>query len=436
MATAPPCLPPPSPVDTSRVDVFWHEGMLRHDAVEGVFDIGLDPGFLDVLEKHPENADRVRNMVSILRRGPISPHVRWFPGRPAIVSELLMFHTSEYIDKLVEADKSGERREIAAGTFMSSGSWEAALLAAGTTLSAMQHVLDCHGKIAYALVRPPGHHSQPTQADGYCFLNNAALAVKLALNSGSCSRVAVIDIDVHYGNGTAQGFYSSDKVLTVSLHMNHGSWGSSHPQKGSVDELGEGVGFGYNLNVPLPNGTGDRGYECAMTELVVPAVTRFGPDMVVLVVGQDSSAVSSFFTPQKHVYIYYLTYSLSTDSAVSVFHQTQFGMLLMVHVTPLLLQFDPNGRQCLTMNGYRKIGQIMRGVAEEHSHGRLLMVQEGGYHVTYSAYCLHAMLEGVLQIPELLLSDPIAYYPEDEAIAVEAVESIKRYHSEFVPFLT
>lgn len=99
------------------------------------------------------------------------------------------------------------------------------------------------------------------------------------------------------------------------------------------------------------------------------------------------------------------------------------------------LQFDPNGRQSLTMNGYRRIGQIMRGVSEEHSHGKLLMVQEGGYHVTYAAYCLHAMLEGVLKIPEPYLPDPIAYYPEEEAIAVAAVESIKRYHSEFVPFL-
>ena len=85
---------PASPMVTNRVDVFWHEGMLRHDAVEGVFDTGYDPGFLDVLEKHPENADRVRNMLSILRRGPIAPHVNWFTGLPAIVSELLMFHTS------------------------------------------------------------------------------------------------------------------------------------------------------------------------------------------------------------------------------------------------------------------------------------------------------------------------------------------------------
>lgn len=199
-------------------------------------------------------------------------------------------HLLGYVNELVEADRNGGKI-ICAGTFLNPGSWDAALLAAGTALSAMKHILDGLGKIAYALVRPPGHHAQPTQADGYCFINNAGLAVQLALDCG-CKKVVVIDIDVHYGNGTAEGFYRSDKVLTVSLHMNHGSWGPSHPQSGSVDELGDGDGFGYNLNVPLPNGTGDRGYEFALTELVVPAVEKFHPDMIVLVVGLDSSSVS------------------------------------------------------------------------------------------------------------------------------------------------
>ncbi|GFZ07275.1 histone deacetylase 8 [Actinidia rufa] len=361
------------------IHVFWHEGMLKHDTGIGVFDSGIDPGFLEVLEKHPENPDRVRNMLSILKKGPLSPRISWHSGRPALISELLTFHTS------VEADRNGGKM-ICAGTFLNSGSWEAALLAAGTTLSAMKHILDGHGKIAYALVRPPGHHAQPTQADGYCFLNNTGLAVQLALDSG-CKKVAVIDIDVHYGNGTAEGFYQSDKVLTISLHMNHGSWGPSHPQSGSVDELGVGDGFGYNLNIPLPNGTGDRGYEIAMTELVVPAVQKFQPDMMVLVVGQDSSA------------------------------------------------FDPNGRQCLTMEGYREIGRKIRSLSDMHTGGRLLIVQEGGYHVTYSAYCLHATLEGVLNLPLPLLPDPIAYYPEDEAFAAEVIGSIKRYHRNIVPFM-
>jgi len=198
-----------------------------------------------------------------------------------------------YVNELLEADKEGGK-ELCAGTFLNPGSWDAALLAAGTTLSAMKHLLDGHGKVAYALVRPPGHHAQPSQADGYCFLNNAGLAVQLALDSG-CKKVAVIDIDVHYGNGTAEGFYRSNKVLTISLHMNHGSWGPSHPQSGSVDELGEGEGYGYNLNIPLPNGTGDKGYIIAFDELVVPSIQKFEPDMIVLVVGQDSSAVSCDF---------------------------------------------------------------------------------------------------------------------------------------------
>lgn len=367
------------------IHVFWQEGMLKHDTGRGVFDTGMDPGFLDVLEKHPENADRVKNMLSILKRGPISPFISWHQGRPALISELSSFHAQEYVNELIEADRNGGK-ELCGGTFLNPGSWDAALLAAGSTLSAMKHIIDGHGKIAYALVRPPGHHAQPTQADGYCFLNNAGLAVQLALDGG-CRKVVVLDIDVHYGNGTAEGFYHSDKVLTISLHMNHGSWGSSHPQGGTVDELGEGEGLGYNLNIPLPNGTGDKGYGYAMQHLVVPAIEKFEPDMMVLVVGQDSSA------------------------------------------------FDPNGRQCLTMEGYREIGRTIRGMAEKYSNGRLLIVQEGGYHVTYSAYCLHATLEGVLNVSEPLLSDPIAYYPEDDSFPTKVIEAIKKYQKEVVPFL-
>uniref|UniRef100_A0A0E0HF46 Histone deacetylase n=1 Tax=Oryza nivara TaxID=4536 RepID=A0A0E0HF46_ORYNI len=309
--------------------VFWHEGMLAHDAGRGVFGRGLDPGFLDVLDHHPENADRVRNM------------------------------------ELVQADSAGaNNNKICECTFLNPGSWDAALLAAGTTLSAMKHILDGHAKIAYALVRPPGHHAQPDRADGYCFLNNAGLAVKLALDSGR-RRVAVVDIDVHYGNGTAEGFYHTDSVLTISLHMKHGSWGPSHPQSGLVDETGEGRGLGYNLNIPLPNGSGDAGYEYAMNELV----------------------------------------------------------------------FDPNGRQCLTMDGYRKIGQIMRGMADQHSNGQILIVQEGGYHITYSAYCLHATLEGVLNLQAPLLDDPLGFYPDDEKYTMQAVDIIKKCWKESIPFL-
>lgn len=101
----------------------------------------------------------------------------------------------------------------------------------------------------------------------------------------------------------------------------------------------------------------------------------------------------------------------------------------------LCYQFDPNGRQCLTMEGYRRISQIICNLAIKHCGGRVLIVQEGGYHVTYSAYCLHAILEGFLGLPNALLDDPIAYYLEDEAFSVKVVESIRRYQQENVPFL-
>jgi acetoin utilization deacetylase AcuC-like enzyme len=201
----------------------------------------------------------------------------------------------EYIEELVQTNATGAKKKLCEGTFLNPGSWGAALLAAGTTLSSAKHILDGQGNLAYALVRPPGHHAQPDHADGYCFLNNAGLAVQLALDSGR-AKVAVVDIDVHYGNGTAEGFYRTDTVLTMSLHMMHGSWGPSHPQSGSVDEIGEGKGLGYNLNIPLPNGSGDAGYEYAMNELVVPSIDKFQPQLLFLVVGQDSSAVSLVHT--------------------------------------------------------------------------------------------------------------------------------------------
>ncbi|KAK9734647.1 hypothetical protein RND81_04G154500 [Saponaria officinalis] len=360
-----------------KIHVFWEDRMLKYIPSWGVFDDSFDPGFLDVLEPHPENPYRVSNMVSILKRGPISPYIKWHSGAFASTSELLSFHSPEYIKELEDADKSGGKM-MCIGTYLNPASWEAARLAAGTTLTAMKHVLEGKVKIAYALVRPPGHHARRTQADGYCFLNNAGLAVQLALKSGR-AKVAVIDIDAHHGSGMAEFFYHSSQVLTISIHMNHSS------SNGTIDEVGEGDGFGFNMNVPLPHGSGDRGYLYAMKELVVPAVEKFQPDMIVFAIGQDSSA------------------------------------------------FDPNGRQCVTMDGYREMGRIIRRMADSYCKSQVLMVQEGGYQVTYSAFCLHATLEGVLDLPNQLLPDPIAYYPEEKAYTVTSVDSMKKYFFHTTP---
>ena len=349
--------------------VFWHDDALRHDTGSGVFEHAPSP-LIAESELHPENALRVRNMQSILERGPLHEHLLFRGGRHAEADELALVHDEDYVESIRAFCAAGGGL-LTWSTPVVGASWDAARAAAGTALAAAGAVLDGGPSLAYALVRPPGHHAQPRQADGYCLFNNVALAAELARRRG-VERVAVLDWDVHHGNGTQEVFYGRADVLTVSLHMRHGAWGPSHPQTGAPDAVGTGAGEGANVNVELPLGAGDRGYLEAMDEVVVPIVDAFRPGLLLVAVGQDAN------------------------------------------------QFDPNGRQSVSMEGFRRLGAAARSLADRHCDGRLVLVQEGGYARTYSAFCLHATLEGVLGV-EPSLEDPCAYLPDtvvvDDALA-------------------
>ena len=355
------------------LDVFWHDDVLLHDTGSGLFD-HPPSSFLAEPELHPENAVRLVNMKSILERGPLNSRVRWREGRHAEAEELELVHEPGYVES-IRALAAGGGGMPASATVMSGRSWGAARAAAGTTLAAMQAVLAGDALTAYALVRPPGHHAQPARADGYCFFNNVALAAELARGRG-IERVAILDWDVHHGNGTQECFYERADVLAVSIHMRHGSWGPSHPQTGSPYEIGVGDGAGYNVNVELPVGTGDRGHIEAMEEVVVPIVDAFAPGLLLVAVGQDAN------------------------------------------------QFDPNGRQCVTMAGFRHLGGVARALAARHCGGRMVLVQEGGYARSYSAFCLHATLEGVLGV-ERALPDPCAWMPDDVTRGREGIAAVR-----------
>jgi acetoin utilization deacetylase AcuC-like enzyme len=355
------------------LDVFWHDDVLLHDTGSGVFEQPPSP-FLAESELHPENTNRLLNMKAILERGPLAKHVRWRAGRRAKGSELELVHDPEYVQSIREFSARGGGI-LTWSTPMSERSWGAALAAAGTTLAAADAVLAGDGKVAYALVRPPGHHAQPTRADGYCLFSNLALAAERARRSG-IDRVAILDWDVHHGNGTQECFYERNEVLTISIHMRHGAWGANHPQTGAPDEVGRAEGAGFNVNVELPPGTGDSGYLRAMKDVVSPVVDSFEPELLLVACGQDAN------------------------------------------------QFDPNGRQCVTMDGFRRLGEAARDLAERHCDGRIVLSQEGGYARTYSALCLHATLAGVLGVdPEL--ADPCAYLPDDPAHADRAFEAVR-----------
>ncbi len=364
---------------TGIVDVFYDARVLDHDTGSGMWEREPSP-LLDEQEQHPEGPHRVRNMRSVLERGPVSEHLRWHPGRLATEEELERVHEAAYVQAVRDACEAGGSW-LTATTVVSAGSWIPLLAAAGTSLAAAEAVLSGHSSKSYALVRPPGHHAQRAQADGYCVFCHPALVAEAARAAGY-GRVAIVDWDVHHGNGTQEIFYDRPDVLTISLHMDHGAWGPSHRQTGSPDECGAGEGKGFNLNVALPVGSGNDAYLAAFDEIVAPVLSAFAPDLIVGACGQDGST------------------------------------------------FDPEGRQNLTMAGFHGIGRRVGAFADRHCDGRLVLVQEGGYARSYAAYCLHATLEGVLQLPGRL-QDPLAYIPDDPHHADRAIASARDVASQY-----
>ena len=344
----------------TRLSVFFDERIFEHDTGRGFFETRSSP-YLPVLEQHPENAERVQNMHGLLSDGPINDCIEWRGALPVSEKAMRLFHDDAYLNELASIPVDAERW-CTGTTRFGPGSYEIVRISAGLAVAAAQDVWQGKSTIAYALCRPPGHHAQPNCADGYCFVNNIGVAIEV-LRSEGLKRAAVIDWDVHHGNGTQEGFYEDADVLTISMHMDHGAWGETHPQTGGADEVGKGKGRGANLNVPLPYGSGDRAYLRAFDEIVVPALESFAPELLFIANGQDAN------------------------------------------------QFDPNGRQNLSMAGFYALGLRARTLADNLTGGRIVLTQEGGYSLSYAAYCLHASLEGVLG-RDNSLDDPIAYLPE------------------------
>ena len=346
------------PVDAMAI--HFDARVLDHDTGSALHEAPPSPWFA-ANEPHTEGQLRIRRMHEILQRGPVADSLRFVPGRLASEDELLNVHDAGYVEEVRQAAERGGGW-VTGTTRLSQGSYEPLLAAAGTALAATESVLSGRTQMAYALTRPPGHHAQRAQADGYCFFNGAALVADAA-RRGGIDRVLVIDWDVHHGNGTQDIFYERDDVLTVSLHMDHGAWGPSHPQTGGLEERGTGAGRGFNQNVPLPLGVGNIAYLRAFDEVVMPLAERFKPGMIVCASGQDASA------------------------------------------------YDPNGRHNVSMPGFRGIGKRVRGLAEQHAAGRAILVQEGGYNPSYAPYCLLATLEGLLGSASET-PDPLAYVPD------------------------
>ena len=235
-----------------------------------------DPG-----ERHPETADR---LLAIRRRLTKSFGVAYVDADPASVDELTAVHDPDYVDAVREfCDDGGGNWDP--DTVAVEGTWDAALASAGLACWAAEAALDGQqGRDApFSLGRPPGHHAVADDAMGFCFFNNAAVAAQSVLDSGEAERVAIVDWDVHHGNGTQAIFDDRADVFYASLHEE-----GLYPGTGAVDQTGRGAGKGTTFNAALPAGVGDPGYLYVLREVLSPALIEYDPDLLFVSAGFDA----------------------------------------------------------------------------------------------------------------------------------------------------
>ena len=283
---------------------------------------------------HPEQPARARVMQDVSRRW-VEGGGTLTPPRPATDTELARVHTPAYVDQL--AATAGQRVRLDPDTYTSAESYDVALHAAGAAIAAVEHALAERTSVI-AFVRPPGHHAEQDRAMGFCLFNNVAVAAASARAAG-LNRVAVVDYDVHHGNGTQWMFYDDPSVLYVSLHQY-----PFYPGTGAVTDVGRGRGLGFTLNVPLEAGAGDADYDRAMRELVGPVVTAFAPELILLSAGYDAHAR------------------------------------------------DPLGGMRLSTEGYAAMTAHVQRLAASCCDGRLAAVTEGGYDLAALEACLESTL--------------------------------------------
>ncbi|MEM2105650.1 MAG: histone deacetylase [Candidatus Bathyarchaeia archaeon] len=234
---------------------------------------------------HPESARRIGVIVKELRKGVISKSKHWQFVEPerANIDKIQFVHDSDYIRFVRNVCKAGGGILDSGDTVVSTESFDVAAYAVGGTLRAVDIVMAGKFDNAFALVRPPGHHAGKFSAAGFCIFNNVAVAAQHLLKDFGLNRVLILDIDAHHGNGTQEIFYGTDKVMYISLHEDPRGF----PGTGFVDEIGEGEGLGFNVNVPLPFGANDALYLKAFNEIAIPTMSQYKPQFILVSAGLD-----------------------------------------------------------------------------------------------------------------------------------------------------
>lgn len=323
---------------TRRTGWIVHETFFWHDTGTGVGPLPAG-GWLEPMD-HIESPAPKRRIANLVAASGLGERLVTVAPRPATRAELEAVHTVRHIEDIEAQAATGRGDAGDGGSPFGRESFRIARLGAGAAVVAVEQVAAGALDNAYVLNRPAGHHALADSGYGFCIFNNAAIAARAAQRLGH-ARVVILDWDVHHGNGAEEIFAADPSVLTISIHQD----GAFPPGSGPLTSRGSGAGFGANLNVPLPPGSGVAAYEAVMERVVVPAIDRFEPDFVIVASGLDANG------------------------------------------------WDPLARQMMHSEGFGSITRTIREAAERWCGGRLVMTHEGGYQPAVVPFCGHAILE-------------------------------------------
>ncbi len=327
---------------------MWHVGQLH----AGILPVGgwVQPPNASGLAESPDTKRRLR---SLLDASGLLSQMDQRTSPMATEEELLRVHPKGYLARFQEMSaKSGGDMGIQA-TF-GPGGYDIARQSAGLAVAGIDAVLRGDVANAYILSRPPGHHCLPDMGMGFCLFANIAVAVEAAIATHKLSRVAVLDWDVHHGNGTEAVFLNRPDVLTISVHQDN----CFPPGSGALKQRGEGRGEGFNLNVPLLPGGGNQAYRDAFDLLVLPALEAFKPELIIVASGLDANAI------------------------------------------------DPLARMQLHSESYRWMMRDIMELANRLCGGKVAVVHEGGYSEAYVPFCGHSLIEQLSGI-KTAVEDPM-----------------------------
>jgi acetoin utilization deacetylase AcuC-like enzyme len=331
------------------------------------------PVFLEHEELgHPESPDRLRETMRVLDESGILQRLVALDPVPATDAQIGAVHTSAHLSRVKQIVARGGGH-FDADTYANARSLDAARLAAGSVVRAVDAVMNRQVNNAFALVRPPGHHATRSRAMGFCLFNNVAIGAQHALDAHKLQRVLVVDYDVHHGNGTQDIFYDTSQVLYFSTHQF-----PHYPGTGDWDEIGADDGLGFTVNVPLPPTIGDAGYQSVFDELLFPLAERYRPQIILASVGFDA-------------------------------HWR-----------------DPLAMEGLSIAGYASLARTLVAMANEMCDGRIVFALEGGYDLDVISQGVAATMRVLLGEPDQ--ADPFGTSHVTERNVNDLIEQIKGAH--------